>query len=210
MADRNADRNACFISYKRPYKRQTPYANRARRAPKHQWLRLAETFQALFEAHLSTPLGIYRDELLDGDPGKPYPGELSKNLCRSACLVALLIPEYLESSWCVGEWKAMESLEASRGQIGLIIPVLYRGKESDFAGLLGAERRPIDFSEVVVPAKQLKDNVLYASKIEAIANTINRWARDSAKSPANCDGFSIPLGPEENTPKIAERSPFAR
>jgi hypothetical protein len=203
--------NACFISYKRPPQNMNLRAAAARSSPKHIWLEFVEKFEQLLTSRLTTPLNrIFRDDDLDSDPGKPYPDGLSTNLCRSVCMVALLVPEYIESSWCVAEWKAMEGLEAKRlnGQLGLIIPVIFQGKKEDLTELFG-KRQCIELSGLLSPSRELnkKENL---KKITDIANTINRYVKKFATAQAECDGFRIPVGAEENTPKIVEPSPFQR
>ena len=89
------------------------------------WSQFAETFAGLLQDRLTTNTTVFWDEKLNHDPGKPYPDELSRNLCQSVCMVAVLVPQYLESAWCMAEWRAMERLEIQRlGKQGLIIPVI--------------------------------------------------------------------------------------
>jgi hypothetical protein len=203
--------NACFISYKRPPDKENPRVAALRNASKHIWLQFVEKFEQLLGDRLNTPLQIFRDIALNADPGKPYPEELSKNLCKSVCMVALLVPEYIESSWCVAEWKAMENLEAKRlgkNQRGLIIPVIFQGGKEDLADLFGT-RETIDLRGLQKPSRQLGslDNL---EKIGAIADTINRYVKKFEATHADCDKFTIPIGAEENTPKIVGPSPFRR
>jgi hypothetical protein len=187
-------------------------ATAARNTPKHIWLEFVEKFEQLLISRLTAPLNrIFRDDDLDSDPGKPYPDGLSTNLCRSVCMVALLVPEYIESSWCVAEWKAMEGLEAKRlnGQRGLIIPVIFQGKKEDLTELFGT-RQCIEFSNLLKPSRELSSRA-NLQKIADIATTINEYVKKFGAAQAECDGFRIPIdGAEENTPKIVEPSPFQR
>ena len=68
--------NACFINYKRPPKKVNQRASAARNPTKHVWLQFVETFQRLLGERLKTELDIYWDDMLQHDPGKPYPDEL--------------------------------------------------------------------------------------------------------------------------------------
>src|SRR5207249_4861575 len=85
---------ACFISYKRPPKRTVPAEDVApARPPKpHIWLQFAEAFQIQLDQFLTTHERSFRDDALA--PGTDYPRGLAKNLCRSRCMVALVVPEY--------------------------------------------------------------------------------------------------------------------
>src|SRR5262245_1626911 len=97
----NGFENACFISYKHPPKN----------APSdHFYREFAIQFRKQLERYLSTTIRTYLDE--DADPGSAYPTELSLNLCKSVCMIAVLVPEYPDSSWCKAEWNSMERLEA--------------------------------------------------------------------------------------------------
>jgi hypothetical protein len=84
---------------------------------------------------------MYRDDGLRSVPGAHYPVELSRNLCRSVCMIAILVPEYFESSWCKAEWDAMVKLERERvadpGTGGFIIPILFRGDKEKVAEFCG-------------------------------------------------------------------------
>src|SRR5215469_4879100 len=95
---------ACFISYKRPPKPIYPPGVIARKQTKHIWLQLAETFEQKLDQYLTTGIRIFRDENLQ--PGIDYPKQISRSLCRSVCMVALVVPEYFESRGCVAEWNA--------------------------------------------------------------------------------------------------------
>jgi hypothetical protein len=203
--------NACFISYKRPPIYENPRAIALKSTTKHLWLQFVEKFEQLLRERLNTPLQIFRDTNLDAEPGKPYPEELSKNLCRSICMVALLVPQYIESSWCVAEWKAMEDLEAKRlgnRRRGLIIPVIFQGGKEDLAELFGT-RETVDLRGIDKPSRQL-DSVGNLRKIRAIADTVNDHVKKFAATQADCDGFLIPEGAEKDTPRIVGPSPFRR
>ena len=100
--------HACFISYKHPPER--PAARRVA----HFYTEFVDAFKARLDSFLTINPDIYSDAVLKSGPGKPYPQELSRNLCGSACLIAILVPEYWESSWCLAEWEAMTKLAEQR------------------------------------------------------------------------------------------------
>jgi len=81
---------ACFISYKRPPTLLNPPTLLPRPAGKHLWLQFAEVFEAKLAGFLNTNIPIFRDVSLQ--PGLDYPREFARNLCRSVCMVALVVP----------------------------------------------------------------------------------------------------------------------
>ena len=92
------------------------------------WVEFVEALEERIQFYLTVNRSIYRDKDLRSKPGIPYPQELSTQLCESVCMIAVLVPDYQESSWCKAEWKAMEELEQQRldkpERRELIIPVL--------------------------------------------------------------------------------------
>jgi hypothetical protein len=149
----------------------------------------------------------YFDEGLKRQPGIMYPPELSSRLCKSVCLIAVLQPEYLESRWCLEEWRAMERLEVQRlgaGRRGLIIPIVRRGNLQLFTNLAG-DRQLLDLSRVVAPLREF-DNIKYRRIVQDIVNRI-QTVLQSLPEP-DCTQFLI-QGPEERLPPRApDPSPF--
>jgi hypothetical protein len=203
---------ACFISYKRPPKRAAQPAIPGAKPPdKHLWLEFAEAFQVKLDKYLNTQVGSYRDEALR--PGADYPRELATSLCKSMCMVALVVPEYFESKWCKTEWEAMETFEQARlggGKHGLIIPVICTGEPELLKPKFGP-RQAVDLRGIVSPAKQLS-SIKSLEKIQSVANQINDLARNLAASDFDCDNFAreIKIGLDGVTPEIEEPSPFRR
>lgn len=189
---------ACFISYKHP-----PAGNLA---AKHFWLEFVEEFQNRLESYLNTKIRTYRDIQLKSKPGIRYPEELSKSLCHSVCMIAILVPEYLESNWCIGEWRAMEKLESKRGRADLIIPVLLRGDPDKMSDLYGT-REPIDLRKIIKPSTQL-DSVKNRSELESIAARIQKFAKSLDDTCMDCNQFVIGLGPEQMTPSVQDPDPL--
>jgi hypothetical protein len=90
--------HSCFISYKHPPALSVADVSR------HFWMEFITSFQERLESFRRIGLAAYRDDQLQSVPGTRYPQELSRRFCRSVCLIAILVPEYLESSWCRAEW----------------------------------------------------------------------------------------------------------
>jgi hypothetical protein len=195
--------HSCFISYKHPP------AYPGALAIRHFWMEFIVEFQGRLEAYSTTALSTYRDDRLRSRPGVKYPIELSSKLCRSACLVAILVPEYLESSWCLAEWRAMEELERERlsdsKSDGFIIPILFRGDDDKFAELCG-DREYIDFRHIARPHSQM-DNIKCRRQMEDIAHRVAELTK--SQSNTDCGNFMIESGVEVVTPGLDDPNPLA-
>jgi TIR domain-containing protein len=79
--------------------------------------------------------------------GGATPEECLKHLHRSKCLLAVWIPVYADSDWCVAEWRAMRDREESLGAgsgTHLLYPVAYTGwgdSKSNMLPILGEQRK---------------------------------------------------------------------
>jgi len=195
-ANGNGFEHACFISYKHPPKN----------APlDHFYREFAVQFRQQLERHLATNIRTYLDE--DADIGSAYPAELSQNLCRSVCMVAVLVPEYPDSSWCKAEWDAMAKLEEKRlgkGKRGLIIPIALKRSPDEWNNLL--QRKPEDFSKIAVPQTQLA-NVHNVRKIQNIAAKIQQLVNQVKATCEDCDQFTLGLPEETLAPQPTFRDP---
>jgi TIR domain len=193
---------ASFISYKHPP------ATAAKRGVRHYWIEFIECFQERLAAYLSIDLPLYRDPQLDMEPGAPYPRELAEALCRSACMVAILVPDYLESDWCLSEWRAMESLEARRlgpGKAGLIIPVIFRGEPEELRQIYGTRQR-VDLRCVQRPAVDLNTKSS-RRQLETIATRISKLVKSLDDPCEYCATFEIMRVQEAM--QVRDPSPFA-
>jgi hypothetical protein len=188
---------ACFISYKHPPKT-------ARDG--HFYLEFAEEFRKRLEYYLSTSIRTYID--IDADPGSSYPEDLPAKLCKSVCMIAVLVNEYPDSSWCRAEWDAMERLEKLRlnGKRGLIIPIALRREPRDWENLF--KRKPVDFSKISVPSQLL--TAKQSEKIQKIAELISSLVNRVDKTCADCGSFNFALGVEElnGTPTFVDPNPL--
>jgi TIR domain len=195
--------HACFISYKHP-----PPRGAARRVA-HFYTEFVDAFHARLDAFLTIDPDIYYDATLKAVPGRPYPAELSLHLCRSASLIAILVPEYWESSWCLAEWEAMNGLAEQRVGVasakGHIIPVLVRGDETK-AQELADTREIVDLRYVNKPSTQL-GTVSSREKIEHIAQMVAAAVQQVADIQP-CDQFAIPVGEEVITPGLDDPNPL--
>ena len=189
---------ACFISYKhRPLKTKRE---------SHFYSEFAEKFRDRLEYYLSTSIRSYIDT--DAEPGSSYPEELPAKLCKSVCMIAVLVNEYPDSNWCRAEWDAMERLEKLRlnGKRGLIIPIALRREPRDWENLF--KRKPVDFSRISVPSQLLTTK--QSAKIQKIAELITSLVNRVDKTCADCESFNFALGVEElnSTPTFLDRDPI--
>jgi hypothetical protein len=188
--------NACFISYKNP-----PIESHVARE-------FVDTLVTTLEFYLLSEIRVYCDTDLRTKPGIAYPNEFSSQLCRSVCMVAVLTPEYIESSWCMAEWRAMESLEQQRlpHDRGLIIPLLFKGPRQLFEPAVSG-RTVMDFNGLLKPSRQL-NKLSNLKKVQDIASYIDNHVRVLRARPPDCDGFKINVGTDEITLRVQEPSPF--
>jgi hypothetical protein len=166
-----------------------------------------ETVVKILESNLGVNRSVYWDVTLRTKGGQKYPEELAVNLCRSACLVAILQPEYLESEWCRAEWQAMEQLEQARGSAaagGIIIPILYRGDDPQVGAFAGV-RPPLDFRKVVLP-KQLQTSVRFNSMLQQTCQRIDSLVRAIGNSGVDCQQWRLAVGPERTSPTVQDPS----
>lgn len=191
--------NACFISYRHPPPTAPAYDEHFRAS-------FVREFRRALEQYLTVQIRTYCDFELRRQPGIDYPRELSLQLCRSVCLVAIIVPDYWESGWTVGEWHAMEQLERSRvGRPELIIPVIVRGDRPTLSQRIGP-RQYFEFD--IVAARQLK-NIKHLQKIRDIARKIDEHVKALAATPVECETFRIDIATTPGMAVAADPDPFA-
>jgi hypothetical protein len=199
--------HSCFISYKHPPVHDKLNVN------KHIWIQFVRAFQASLENFLVLGIPTYRDEDLRSQPGVEYPPELARSLCSSVCMIAILVPEYMESNWCRAEWEGMVELEekrntdAARGHS--IIPIFFRGdpqRTQEFCG----PRLLMDFRNVINPRRQLENNNTYLQTLDRIAQQVAMLA--NSVSPTDCrdfvDGFVRRIGTDVVAPRLDDPNPL--
>lgn len=199
--------HSCFISYKHPPVHDKLNAN------KHIWVQFVTAFQSGLENFLALGIPTYRDADLRSMPGVEYPPALARSLCRSVCLIAILVPEYIESSWCRAEWQGMVELEQERkvdaSLGGSIIPILFRGDLESTRKFCGS-REFLDFRKVINPRRQLGDTNIYLQLLDHIAQRVAILANRA--SPTDChgfvDGFVKRTGRDVVEPRFDDPSPL--
>lgn len=174
-------KHACFISYKRPPKKC--------RTPHFFFSNFAKALRDKIEEYLTADIRTFLDEDLPG--GAQLSSSLSRTVCESAVMIAVLVPDYLDSDWCRAEWEAMTSLETKRKQKELIIPVLLDGEEKQIKRFVNG-RKWIDMKKIS-KTRQL-DNVGYRNIIRDIAHKIDNQVRRIQDAGDDCSTFTFPEG----------------
>src|ERR1022692_1734111 len=183
-------KNCCFISYPRL------------RSPE------LSGFASRLQRDIEEELGLWVSEprvFLDERyiaPGTMWPESLRENLCHSLCLVAILVPQYLDPSheWCGREWAAMTHLGTIRllgANINPIFPVFFRQFKlpSPFD-----EIQSYDLSKVATKTKFPHRTVEYRRLVMGIVAHIARLA-------SHMRGHEV--SPLMNDCEFPERSAFA-
>ena len=117
--------HACFISYRHP----STEGNREQKLIRHVVKAITDHVQLYTHEHK-----VYDPQRLV--PGYQYDECIAEAICRSACMVIVYWPSYLESDYCKKELEAMLEIEERRRQVlgkelhgcRLFIPVILRGR----------------------------------------------------------------------------------
>jgi hypothetical protein len=120
---------SCFISYRHP----ATSGGREEKLIQHVVRALKDHLEVYTHDH-----AVYFDQqrLV---PGYEYNEALAKAICRSACMVVVYWPSYLESDYCRKEIRTMLAIEKERRELlgsalhgcRLFLPVIIRGRFED-------------------------------------------------------------------------------
>ena len=108
------------------------------------------------------------------------------------------MPDYLESEWCLAEWKAMEKLEQQRlgKERELILPILLQGDRKQIEDFVGTKIY-MDLSKVVDPAQEL-NTTEYRREIKKLAELIDERVKKLDDAEVDCSDFSIDVPEAED------------
>jgi len=184
--------HACFISYA------------------HGEHELMQLFIRELTQELQNSLDPYFDETvcIDRDhlrPGMNFDIALASAICRSVCMVVVYSPKYSRHPYCLREYEAMRRVEQDRRNklqdaispgVGMIIPIIFRGKKE----LLPAEIRDhvhyMDFRSFTLYDARIRSNRDYVDGIEKVAEYIfdlNEACEAAGADLINhCQGFELP------------------
>jgi len=185
--------HACFISYCHGQKElMTRFIDELKHA-----------LESSIEPYLDEEVYIDVERL---GPGYRYNEALAQAICRSVCMVTVLMPKYFSHDYCLRELAAMKRLEEQRFQTmgammrhgeGLIIPIILRGKRQDLPPEIRDHVHCCDFSRYSTAiAPRLSQNPDFQPEIDRIAEFIyglyRRFQAAGDKIQLDCGAFSLP------------------
>jgi TIR domain len=137
--------------------------------------------------------------------GYKYNDKLAKALCQSICMIVVYSPKFEKHSYCLREYAAMEILERRRlrkmahtfpKEMGMIIPILFRGKKDDIPKRIRDHIHYCDFTGYSLASTKISKNTDYDKRIEGIAEYIHELHKQFELSGKNlcedCNSFKLP------------------
>jgi len=134
-----------------------------------------EALTSSLEPYMAEPVFLDQERLR---PGYQFNEQLATAICESLCLVAVVVPRYFESGYCLQELEAMKRLEQRRFSAmgptapasgGLIVPIVLRGSLPDLPAALREHPHLADFTTFSTADRQLAKSRRFAQKIDSIA-----------------------------------------
>jgi hypothetical protein len=206
--------HACFISYRHP-------AN-----PGNREDRMIQQVVKAFGDHLSVVTHeheIYYDKKRLA-PGFQYDERLAEAICRSACMVIVYWPSYLESEYCKQEIEAMLEVERLRREVlsgdlhgcRLFIPVILRGNLTDLHPNVTNGCNHLDYrQQALQPNTNLDEDPVMSEKlyetVEYIKFLCDKIKPHSEKLLDHCHCFNFPsstTSPSTAMIQAAPQQPF--
>ena len=140
-----AEINACFVSYRHPAFAHGLEAKYIRH--------VVDAIESHVAVHTRNYKVFYDKTRLV--PGYQYDETLAEELCRSACMVLVYWPSYLESDYCRQEVEAMLRVEERRQAVlgaqlhgcRLFIPFILRGRFEDLPAALTKGTHYLDYRQ---------------------------------------------------------------
>jgi hypothetical protein len=160
---------------------------------------LHEALSQEIELHHAAPVYLDRQRLV---PGYRFDPALASAMCQSATWVIVFTPRYLKQEFCRREMAAMQVLERRRREAlgphlkredGLIIPVIFRGKER-LPAEIGTSHY-LDLSRFTLARPQISENDTYADEIKRVAGYIARMSELEVDGAHDCTTFELPAAP---------------
>jgi hypothetical protein len=190
--------HACFISYRHPAAKDS----REEKLITHVFKAISDHVQVYTHAH---------EVFFDSKrlvPGYQYDETLSEAICRSACMVVVYWPAYLESDYCKKELEAMLAIEERRRKVlgdalhgcRLFIPVILRGNFEDLPTRITEKCHYLDYkAQATKPDINIGDDQHTSEELFRIAEYIKRLC-DKMKGASDtlfstCRQFDFPALP---------------
>lgn len=191
--------NACFISYRHPAAK----GGREEKLIGHVVKAITDHVQMYTHDH-----EVYFDDkrLV---PGYQYDEKLAEAICRSACMIIVYWPSYLESDYCKKEIEAMLEIEDRRRQLlgadlhgcRLLIPVILRGKFEELPERVTRDCQYLDYkAQAVKPDFNIGDDDKMSDELYRIAEYIKSLC-DKMKGVSDdlfgkCQQYGFPAPPK--------------
>jgi hypothetical protein len=206
--------NACFISYRHPAAK----GGREEKVIGHVVKAITDHVQMYTHDH-----EVYFDEkrLV---PGYKYDEKLAEAICRSACMIIVYWPSYLESAYCKREIEAMLDIEEKRRKVlgaelhgcRLFIPVILRGNFEELPERVTKGCQYLDYkAQAVSPDFNIGDDDWMSGELYRIAEYIKSLCDKMKKASqplfGNCLQYGFPAAPAPwsgDAIKPAPRQPF--
>jgi len=160
--------HGCFISYRHPASAN----NREEKMIKHVFQAVRDHLEMYTHEH-----GVYFD-VPRLKPGYQYEERLAQALCRSACMVIVYWPSYLESDYCKKEIRTMLEIEQRRRIVmgnalhgcRLFVPIILRGKFEELPGEITQNTQYLDYSvQSIRPDFNIGDDPTMSAQLYDIA-----------------------------------------
>ena len=137
--------------------------------------------------------------------GDLYQPSLAKALCESACMILVYTPSYFDekNTFCAREYRAMEMIEAKRLSLlkqpskdhGLIIPVVFRGRDQ-LPEFVSKYRHYYDFQSFLLSSSRISEHPDFSTQVAKLAKYIYNRLKDFSSLPEDvckdCDSFCLP------------------
>ena len=187
--------NACFISYRHPAR----MGSLEERLFRH----CLDAIIDHVEVYTHNYKVFYDEDRLS--VGYQYNETLASDICRSACMIVLYWPAYLESAYCLKELNTMLTIEKKRRRIlgtklrgcRLILPIILRGERNDLPREVREGTVPLDYSrQAINPNFNIGQDSEMSEKLFNMAKYI-KYLCDNIQAAGqtiihNCDTYVFP------------------
>jgi hypothetical protein len=205
---------SCFISYRHP----ATTGGREEKLIQHVVSAIKDHLEVYTHEH-----GVYFDQqrLI---PGYEYDERLATAICRSACMIVVYWPSYLESDYCNKELKTMLAIEKERRArlavelrgCRLFVPVIIRGKFEDLPLEVRDGCQYLDYrAQAIRPDFNIGNDPHMSEKLYGIAEYVkslcDKMALVENELFGKCEEYVFPTvasGKTEVTASAASLQPF--
>lgn len=143
--------------------------------------------------------GVYLDEDRLA-VGTKHEHALGHGLCASACWVLVYVPQYLEHSYCMREFRAMQILEERRRRAfgyrlprekGMILPIVLRGEKAELPPEITSSMY-LEFTQYTVASPKINVNESSMREIRELATYVREIFELGVHLSEDCSEFDLP------------------